>query len=250
MLKARYTWPLLMPCLILSVPKSESQSPQAAPALNSVDATADQTYFNGRPMPPNAYRVLFIGDSLTYHAKTPNVWNYNSGMAATSAAKDFVHLAAGDMQTKLGSRPVEIMLDNGGNGRIGTMLLYLQNHPEIQPHLVVLQGGENDAFDDTFRANYRALLDFFRVRSVPYIVLGDWWVGEKSKFEQQEVSARGYAWIDLTVFDKTPGLTGYGGPYNLPAVAKHPNDKGMKAIADAILMHFDRCVLPSVKHVQ
>src|ERR1700761_7798771 len=113
----------------------------AAQAFNSVDSTHNLTYFNYRPMPPNAYRVLFIGDSLTYHGQTPNLWNYDSGMAASAPERDFVHLVAKHIQEKLPAKPVETLIDNGGNGKIGSMLAYIAKHPELKPSLVILQGG-------------------------------------------------------------------------------------------------------------
>jgi hypothetical protein len=82
---------------------------------------------------------------------------------------------------------------------------------------------------------------------VPYIVLGDWWGAEKSGFEHEEVIRRGDAWIDLTKIDADLSLSGYAGPYNVPGVSKHPNDKGMRSIADAINQEFDTAVLPRVK---
>jgi lysophospholipase L1-like esterase len=221
-------------------------APGRAQSFNSVDTTHNLNYFNGRAMPPHAYRVLFIGDSLTFHGQTPNLWDYDSGMAASSPEKDFVHQVARHIQEKVPSRPVETLINNGGNGRIGTMLTYLTNHPDLKPSLVILQGGENDKFDPAFQETYRSLLSFYSASKVPYIVLGDWWDGTKSAFDHQEASAHGYAWVDLTVLDKNPAMSGDGGPYHIDGVAKHPNDAGMKAIAGAVDEQFDRTILPSV----
>jgi hypothetical protein len=215
-----------------------------AQSFNSVDTTHNLNYFNNRPMPPNAYRVLFIGDSLTYHGQTANLWNYDSGMAASSPDKDFVHLVTKHIQEKLGTRPVEILINNGGNGKIGTMLSYLKNHPELRPDLVILQGGENDPFDDVFQQTYRSLLGFYQSTKTPYIVLGDWWNDSKSAFAREQALAQGYAWVELTAIDKHPEMSGDGGPYHIDGVAKHPNDQGMKAIADAVSAQFDQKILP------
>ena len=217
-----------------------------AQAFNSIDSTHNLTYFNYRPMPPNAYRVLFIGDSLTFHGQTPNLWNYDSGMAASSVDKDFVHLVAQHIQDKLGAKPVEILINNGGNGKLGTMLSYLTSHPDLKPSLVILQGGENDPFDASFQETYKNLLAFYQTSTTPYIVLGDWWNDTKRSFDHQQASGHGYAWIDLTVLNKNPAMSGDGGPYHIDGVAKHPNDQGMKAIADAIDDQFDRTVLSSI----
>jgi hypothetical protein len=218
----------------------------SAQAFNSVDSTPTITYFNYRPMPPNAYRVLFIGDSLTYHGQTPNLWNYDSGMAASSPDKDFVHLVTQHIQSKIGIRPVEIMINNGGNGKIGSMLAYLTSHPDLKPSLVILQGGENDPFDASFQDSYRSLLDFYRASKIPYVVVGDWWNDDKSDFGRREALARGYAWVNLTLLDKETALRGDGGPYHVDGVAKHPNDIGMSAIADEINDQFDKTIFPSI----
>jgi hypothetical protein len=217
-----------------------------AQAFNSVDSTHNLTYFNYRPIPPNAYRILFIGDSLTFHGQTPNLWNYDSGMAASSVDKDFVHMVAQHIQDKLGTRPVEILINNGGNGKIGSMLSYLTSHPDLKPSLVILQGGENDPFDTSFQETYRSLLTFYKTSNTPYIVLGDWWNDAKSSFDHQQALANGYAWIELTAINKNPAMSGDGGPYHIDGVAKHPNDQGMKAIAEAIDAQFDRTIVPSI----
>jgi lysophospholipase L1-like esterase len=224
-----------------------SSAAALAQGMNTVDATTDLVYFNARPLPANAFRVLYIGDSLTYHTRIANVWAYVSGMAATTPANDFVHLTATYMQQRIAKRPVEILLDNGGNGKIGTMLEFLKVHPVATPSLVVMQGGENDAFDDTYKQTYEALLDFYRAEKVPVIVLGDWYTDGKRDYDCAQAAARSYACVDLRAIQKVPDNTGNAGPYNNKGVASHPNDAGMKAIAAEIERCFDRLKLPGVK---
>ncbi len=121
--------------------------------LNSVDPNPFLEFFNSRPVAPDAFRVLFIGDSLTFHTPLPHVWDYFSGMAATSADKDFVHLSSTYMQTKV-SRPVEVFYDISRDGKMGTMLAYYRSHPELKPDLIVVQGGEHDTLDENYRSTY------------------------------------------------------------------------------------------------
>src|ERR1700678_2947065 len=52
---------------------------------------------------PNAYRILFIGDSITRHNTNPDIlarlgWDHIAGMAASSEDKDYVHLLAAKIQ--------------------------------------------------------------------------------------------------------------------------------------------------------
>jgi hypothetical protein len=90
------------------------------------------------------------------------------------------------------------------------------------------------------------LLDFYKASKIPYIVLGDWWSDSKRDFDRQEALARGYAWIDLTILNKNSKFSGNGGPYHVDGVARHPNDKGMSAIAESIDSQFDGKILPSI----
>lgn len=200
-----------------------------AKKFNAVDSTAVLDFFNARPIPPNAYRVLFIGDSLTIHGRSRKLWDYFSGMAASCPEKDFVHLSMRYIQ-EMRQEPVEILYNNGGNGKIESMFLYLKMHPELLPDLVIFQGGENDAFDENFRATYRSILgEFSRM-----IVLGDWWSDEKSEFSRHECSRFGIPFADLRAIERDPANSGDGGPYGIDGVAKHPNDAGMMAISHAI----------------
>ncbi len=214
---------------------SPNPTTRPAPAFNSTDSTAVLDFINTRPVPPNAFRILYIGDSLTIHGRVSQLWDRFSGMAATSPDKDFVHLSAAAIQEKLGGRPVEVFYDNGGNGKIGPMLEYLGSRPDLHPDLVVYQGGENDPFDDVFKTHYAGLLDFYRSRHTPAVVLSDFWSVEKTAWESEAAKSRGLPFVDMTVIQKDPANTGDGGPYHHPGVAGHPNDRGMKQIAEAIV---------------
>ena len=213
----------------------------AAPAgFNLVPTDDIVDFFNARPVSAKAYRILYIGDSLTLHAPSKTLWTYYSGMAASDARHDYVHLSAMHMQTRMPDRPVEIFYCKG-NGKLPSMLAYLQAHPEIKPDLIVQQGGENDHFDDAFKTTYRQLLDAFP--GTPKIVLSDWGDPVRRDFERAEAAQRKYAFLDLTAIKTQPGTTGNGGPFNVPGVAWHPNDMGMARIAEEIDKAFDSMIL-------
>jgi hypothetical protein len=134
-----------------------------------VDTLGPLDFINSRPSPSNAIRVLFIGDSLTIHGRAPKVWDNFCGMAAFAPERDFVHLATAHIQSSM-DRPVEAFYNKGGDGKLPSILRYLESRPHLKPDLTILQGGENDPLDASFRATYRALLE-----RTPLIVLGDWW---------------------------------------------------------------------------
>ena len=217
----------------------ERKSP---PAFNSVDSTAALDLINDRPTPPHSLRVLFIGDSLTIHGKVPQLWDHFSGMAATSPTNDFVHQTVAYIQSQIENRAVETFYDNGGNGKLGAMVDYLSLHPEISPDLLVLQGGENDSFDASFRSRYGSLLKV----SKRTVVLGDWFDDEKSSFEKSTAAQLGLPFVDLRAIQMRPENSGYSGPYMVAGVARHPNDLGMKAISNAV----SNAVTPYLKEIQ
>ncbi len=193
--------------------------------------------FKGETVSEDAYRILFIGDSLTLHGPAKGVWDDHCGMAASSLEKDFAHLFATRVQRDLAPRPVAVY--HAATGKLAAMLDKLKAQPGIRPHLVVFQGGENDKFDDAFRRDYRELIAFYRRakvdgKPVKAIVLGDWYNAKKGVFDKTVADANGYPFIDLYAIHQRPGTFGNAGPYNHPGVASHPNDTGMKAIADAL----------------
>lgn len=199
------------------------------PAFNATDTSNALDFLNLRPMPPSAFRLLFIGDSLMMHGVSKGLWDVACGMAATKPENDFVHLITRRMQELIGL-PIEILCNNGGDGRLFSMLSYARR-TELFPHLIILQGGENDQFDRYFREAYEALLDFY---PVPTVVLGDWWSAEKSQFERWMAERRHYPFISLNDI-RGPRTTGYCGPYDVIGVGEHPNDEGMAQIAAAVV---------------
>jgi hypothetical protein len=226
----------MLPLAVMPPLRSQTEAPQ----FNASDATSVLDLINSRPVPRNAYRVLFIGDSLTLHQPIAGLWDHFMGMAATTPENDFVHLAAAHIQLKTKKHPVEVFYDNGGRGRIGPMLQYFKAHPELKPDLVVLQGGENDPFDESFKTNYCGLLHIFNPPTTKMIVLGDWNTKQKSDFEESETKSIGIPFVSLIEIHANPANSGDGGPHQVVGVAHHPNDKGMQVIANAIEFHFDR----------
>ena len=140
---------------------------------------------------------------------------------------------------------MEILINNGGNGRIGSMLTY----PTGSSRTKTIFGYSSGRRERSIRRVVSGYLPIFAYLlpslETPDIVLGDWWNSTKSDFDRQQAVAHGYAWIDLTILNKNPAMSGDGGPYHVDGVAKHPNDQGMKAIANAIDDQFDRTILPS-----
>lgn len=198
--------------------------------LNSRESVSVLELLNYRPMPPNSYKVMFTGDSITIHGALRKVWDNSCGIAATSPERDYVHLVSAGIQESIES-PVEALYNNGGNGKIREMLEYLQMR-RFSPDLAIIQGGENDKFNDHFRQYYPQLIDHF---TCPKIVLGDWNDQEKSEYSERLCQARNLPFVNLFEIASDRNKGGWGGPYNRKDVASHPNDLGHAAIAEATL---------------
>lgn len=193
-------------------------------------------FFNRRPMPANAYRVLFNGGSLTFHAPLAGIWGSYGGMAASALERDYVHLFVEALARELQPRPVEPLIN--GAGYLRELTAQLSDLVGPPPDVVVIQGGESDPWNEAFPLTYENFAtDLGRVGATPgcVIVLGDWYSPERSRCSQEIARRHGWPWIDLHAIHQNPGHCGDGGPYAHAGVATHPNDVGMQAIADALM---------------
>jgi hypothetical protein len=127
----------------------------------------------------NAYRVLFIGDSITKHGTNATIakklgWVHEAGMAASAEANDYAHVFAAQLQAVRPDRKVEIFYHTlGGSGSV------LQRLAAVEPHLVIVQLGEHEKEADgleNLRSNYAKLLTAFSTQKAPphVIAVGPW----------------------------------------------------------------------------
>ena len=77
------------------------------------------------PVPAAAYRILFVGNSITQHGFNAGTiadlhWDHLSGMAASDQSKDYVHLLIGELQTLMPGRPITERIVSLVPGGLGT----------------------------------------------------------------------------------------------------------------------------------
>lgn len=199
-----------------------------------------------------ADRILFLGNSLTLHGPKPEIeWFGNWGMAASAQDKDYVHLltAAIDARTKgkllleptpvTGNEGVENILNIANiveRGYATYEVSKIKKQLGWKADIVVVQCGENvppkdfdpKAFDNAFKT----LLDDLKTASNPHIfVTGNiLWANPELDEIKRRVCAEDPAhrtFVDITDYAKDISANGPVG---------HPNDTGMKLIADTLFV--------------
>ncbi|WP_317171529.1 GDSL-type esterase/lipase family protein [Spirosoma profusum] len=227
---------------------------QTTSILNSTDILA-RTRLNQQVSPtirgnfkPSFQRMMVIGNSIMAHGPAPEVgWNLFNGMAASAPEKDFVHLLEAHLKTLNPEAKTELQTGGDFERSFGTdgYTINQFNKPvqEFQPDLIIVRIGEN--IDDgqvngsrDLEANFSQLLD--RLASLnpsqPVKIICTTTVWDRPNTDaiiRKVTNAKGYPLVDLR---SMVGQSQYfASEYKDPNVAAHPNDAGMKRIADLII---------------
>lgn len=201
------------------------------------------------------HRIVFLGNSITHHAPSTKVdWSGDWGMAASAADKDYVHVFADLMTERLGRRP-EIFVKNvvsfERNLATCDIAALLEKALEFQPDLVVLAIGENvprpktDADRALLAEKTTQLLSLLRGRSNPTILVRScFWANDAKDAALREACRNaGGIFVDISALCKDEANYARSErEYSHSGVARHPGDRGMRAIAEALYR-----ALPAVK---
>lgn len=197
---------------------------------------------------PAYTKVLFLGNSITKHGPKADLdWHGNWGMAATAEAKDYVHLVTAGLTQRQGKAP-EIFVNNIAD--------FERTHPtydiatkltpsaDFQANLIILAIGENvpalktDEAKAAFKTAITQLLAKLNGPQKPTIVVrSSFWANPaKDEILKQCAEAVGATFVDISALSKDESNYARSErPYKHAGVANHPGDKGMQAIAEAIL---------------
>jgi hypothetical protein len=193
-------------------------------------------------------RILFLGNSITLHGPRPDIgWTGNWGMAASSEDKDYVHLVTSALARNIGSRP-EIMVRNIAdferNFPTYDVDLHLKDLFAFDPDLVVLAIGENvpalgsEDAKAKFKAGVMNILRCALAKRRPMVMVRScfWPDAAKDQVLQQACQEAGGLFVDAGPLGREPANAARAErPFKHDGVAGHPGDKGMKALADAIV---------------
>lgn len=198
--------------------------------------------------PAGFRKVLFLGNSITKHGPKADIdWSGNWGMAASAESKDYVHLVTKALGEKFGTKP-EVMVKNiadferayAGYDVAGKM----KEAFEFGADLIILAIGENvpalKTADDKarFKASVDQLLKGLKATKQPTIVVRSCFWADQAKDEvlQQACREAGGLFVDIGRLSKNQdNFARSERPFKNPGVANHPGDRGMQAIADAMV---------------
>lgn len=198
----------------------------------------------------DVFNYLALGNSITIH-KINDYWWSGAGMAASTIDKDYFHIVKSYLENenkKVYSYAVGYSIwEVQSNDRAETFEIidpYLSNKLD----LVTIQLSENVNDFSTFKQDFEELINYVKNKcpNAKIIIIDDFWHNEYSKIKSEIAINNGAEFIDLSeirgnndyecgigtiVYD----INGNEHVVNHSGVARHPNDKAMAYIANAII---------------
>jgi lysophospholipase L1-like esterase len=193
-------------------------------------------------------KILFLGNSITRHGPKPSIgWTTDWGMAASARDKDFVHLVTDSIFKTMGTSPqVMIKTLSGFERQYATYDLdkELKEASQFRADLIVVAIGENVSRLDSeksktlFTDSFGKLLRHLKADNNPTLVVRSCFWGNpvKDKILRQGCQEVGGIFVDIRKLGKDESNYARSErKFTHKGVAAHPGDKGMQAIANAIL---------------
>ncbi len=193
-------------------------------------------------------KVLFVGNSITKHGPKKDIdWSGNWGMAASAEANDYVHLVTKALTEKAGAAP-QVMVKNIADFERAysgyDIAAKLKEAIEFKADLIILAIGENvpglKTAEDKMKlqASVAALLRALKGDRKPAILVRScfWANAAKDEALQQACTAVDGIYVNIGSLSKDEANYARSErPYKHAGVANHPGDKGMAAIAAALV---------------
>lgn len=193
-------------------------------------------------------KVLFLGNSITKHGPKADIdWSGNWGMAASSEAKDYVHVFTASLTQRQGSAP-EILVKNIADFERAhqgyDFATKLKEAIDFNADLIVLAIGENVPVLKTveektkLQADVTALLKSLQGARNPTILVRScfWANAAKDEALRGACAAVGGIFCHIGALGADKSLYGRAErEFKHAGVANHPGDKGMAAIAEALM---------------
>ncbi len=240
-------------CGYQATKNEKNQSLQMQEMNTSISQSSDESVLSGEDIesPNDEYNYLAIGNSITLHG-IENIWWNEIGMAASDEEHDYFHLVLKYLEENydyVKGTPynfVEWETESRDRDKTLNSLDYYLS-PELD--LVTIQLGENVRNLTTYQEDYVSLINYVKEKApkARILVIEDFWSDDYStELEKNVAEKTGVEFVSLEgitnnkeyfcglntiVYDKD------GGEHIVEeeAVANHPGDKGMAAIASNII---------------
>ncbi|NQT92745.1 MAG: glycoside hydrolase family 99-like domain-containing protein [Lentisphaerae bacterium] len=197
---------------------------------------------------PSFRKVLFLGNSITRHGPSKKIgWSGNWGMAASAQDKDYVHLVTKALSKTTGTAP-QVMVKNiaGFEQKYATYSAEanLRDAFQFGTDLIIVAIGENvpplnsEEAKAQFADSFGRLLKGLQSGHRPTIVVRScfWPNKTKDRILERACKEAGGIYVDIGRLGKDESnFARSEREFTHEGVAAHPGDKGMRAIADAIL---------------
>ncbi|NDV68772.1 SGNH/GDSL hydrolase family protein [Dysgonomonas sp. 25] len=190
---------------------------------------------------------VVVGNSITWHPINEN-WSGEWGMAATSKENDYVHLL--DAVFKQNSDSSSFKISSAVNWEIDHNnfdLKYFDSFFDGDEELVIVRLGENPQDINNYEKNFTKLIRYLKGLSpnAKFIITDIFmseaiYLKEKIAIQKRVCDQERCIWVPINHLDTKRNRNYVGNVVNdkvieNPTVANHPGDKGMEAIAEAII---------------
>ncbi|WP_009962827.1 SGNH/GDSL hydrolase family protein [Verrucomicrobium spinosum] len=197
---------------------------------------------------PTPQKILFLGNSITKHGPKADIgWTGNWGMAASAEDKDYVHLVTKGLTKTDAPAPqtfVQNIAEFERNYATFDLATKLKDAANFAPTLIILAIGENvpalknDEEKALFTKQVTSLLTTLKGPNSPKIIVRSsfWQNAAKDQCLKQACDTVGGIFVNIAGLDKVEANYARSErPFKNEGVARHPGDRGMQAIADAIV---------------
>ncbi|MBP5466157.1 MAG: SGNH/GDSL hydrolase family protein [Clostridia bacterium] len=186
-------------------------------------------------------KILFLGNSITLHEIAPSIgWNNDWGMAASKRENDYVHVVVSELEK---AQRVSYSVCNVSDWEWrfydeGVLSLY-KKVKDFNADVVIVRLGENVSRDDLAKYDFafylKKFIEYFVRPETKLVITDTFWEYEPiCKAEEKVAKALKADFVsisDLGYKNENKAI----GEYAHAGVASHPNDTGMRRIAERIL---------------
>ncbi len=198
----------------------------------------------------DAYRYLAIGNSITVQPVCDYWWS-NSGMGASSPEKDYFHRVMAGLKGIHGEVTGNVynfsVWEVTSADRVQTLQI-LDSRLEEDLDLITVQLSEYCDDLVTFQSDFEYMIRHIQGKCphAKILILDDFWYEDRGEIKKTVAESRGVSFVSLRdirgneeyLCGMNTSVTGSDGEQHTVKTentAKHPGDKGMQVIAEALL---------------